>query len=454
MKKWILVVSLLGSFVSTSVWAADCVEKKEMAEIASHFRQFRDLANKDFCFDGSNKSNLIATIMFMRKTAFEADMPRSSDELFSGRFSQSWYKYFIGRIEDFSIQKSCPKGVGAYVYGFGNTMYVCPMMLSDAFSSLDRASVFMHEARHIDGFPHTTCSEGARKDLQGACDEQISDGGSYAVTVETYAQLARYATDLHPALKAYSQASAVTYADEAFEVPVRVERQSQLLLMASNQNFYALDMAHGNSVEMLGQVPSLGHIVSRAQHLILFPDDKNLSAKYLFVKNEGEISQSPGEIVTEYNSQTPAQKAELLDLHIGAQWTAKVYADKIKFSCDPRSAAASELLLKDGNKAVGIIYLKGYDRASRLNYLMTSEGRLYEFGCTESAQAFLKPSTVSLDKSFKRVHKVGDVVVGLTFDGHLFQIDGAKLTPISTSIDGQIYEIAPRQSYGFFDSAK
>ena len=74
----------------------------------------------------------------------------------------------------------------------------------------------MHEARHIDGYPHITCSKGPRKGLQGACDNRITDTGSYDVTVETYAQMAEYSPNLHPALRAYSKASAVIYADEAF----------------------------------------------------------------------------------------------------------------------------------------------------------------------------------------------------------------------------------------------
>lgn len=450
MKKSFLVLMMaLGLLTGATASAANCVSQNEMKEIASHFTQFRNLASKEYCYDGSQTSNLIATIMYMRTTAFEADMPKSSDELFSGRFSSSWYQYFIGRISDISVQASCPKGVGAYVYGFGNTMYVCPMMLTDSFSALDRASVFMHEARHIDGYPHTTCSKGPRKGLQGACDRRIADGGSYAVTVETYAQIAKYATDIHPALKAYSLASAVTYADETFETPAKVSRTDELLLVSKNKGFFSLDLTKSNQVQALGQVPELGHIVNRAQHLILFPEDKNLPAKYVFTKNEGEIAQAAGESVVEYNAQTPAQRAELLDLHIGAQWIAKIYASKVRFACDPRSSATSDLELK-GTQAVGIAYLTGYDRAGRVVHLMTTDGTVYEFGCTEGFKPFLRASTVKLDQNFKRIHKVGNVVVGLTAEGSLFQIDGTKSTPLATSIDGQIYEIAPRQSYGFF----
>ncbi len=448
MKKLFLFLSLTG--LMSVAHAGECVSQAEMQEIASHFTQFRNLAKKEFCYDGSQTSNLIASIMFMRKTAFEADMKRSSDELFSGRFAQSWYNYFIGRIDDMNVQGSCPKGVGAFVYGFGSTMYVCPMLLTDNFSALDRASVFMHEARHIDGYPHITCSRGARKGLSGACDSRISDGGSYAVTVETYAQLAKYATDLHPALKAYSLASAVTYADEAFETPVRVDREEKLLLMTDSQDFYLLDVTKSNRVETLGHVPSLGHLVPRAQHLILFPEDKSLPAKYVFTKNEGDIVQSAGDAAMEYNGQTPAQRAELKDLHIAAQWSAKVYANRVQFACDPRAASSNDLSLNSGHTATGLLYLNGYDRAARTIHLATAEGAIYELGCNEGFRPFLRLSSVKLPMDFKRVHKVGNMLVGLSNDGKLYQIDGGNVKALPTAVDGQIHEIAPRQSYGFF----
>ncbi len=451
MKKLVLLVSLLGGFFASSAMAADCVSQAEMKEIASHFTQLKEYAKADYCYDGSETSHLIATIMFMRKTEFKSDMAKSSDELFSGRFSSSWYNYFIGRITDFEIPSSCPKGVAAYVYMWGTTMYACPAMLTDNFAALDRASIMMHEARHIDGFPHTTCSTGPRKGLQGACDKKISDGGSYAVTVETYAQLAKYAVDLHPALKAYSLASAVTYADETFETPARVDREEKLLLMDDAKNFATLNLTTGQ-MENLGQTPALGRLVPRAQHLILFPEDKSLPAKYVFTKNEGDIMQAAGDAVLEYNAQTPAERADLVGLHIAAQWTAKVYSQKIVFGCSAKSNATSTAVIPDGRKVSGILYMNGYDRVSRMHSVITEDGVIYDFGCTEAERPVLQASTVKLDQKFKRIHKVGGKVIGLSQDGRLFSIANGKSTEMSTSLDGHIFEIAPRQSFGFMNA--
>ncbi len=446
---WISALVLLFAGLGANAQTGNnCISQAEMTEISATFKQFANLAKGDYCLDDSPTSRLLSGIMFMRKTAFMPSMPRSQDELFSGKFAQNWWQYFIGRIDNFNVQSSCPKGVVAYVYFFGNDMYVCPAALTANFTSLDLASVFMHEARHIDGFPHVTCSRGPRAGLQGACDSKIGDGGSYAVTVETYAQLAKYATDIHPALKAYARASSVIYADEAFETPVRIDRASQLLLMTSSRDFLTVDPATAQTTP-LGQSPALGHIVMRSQHMILFPDDKAMKAKFLFVKNEGEIQQEAGDTAIEYNSQVPADRANWADVHIGAQWSAKIFKNKLVFSCDPRAATVSEVST-NGEVPVSALYPNGYDRAATSANLVMESGRIMEFGC-QGTSAFLRASNVTFDQSYKRIYKVDGNVLGLSQDGKLFRISGSTSTQIQTSVDGRIFEIAPRQSYYFFD---
>lgn len=449
----ILIIGSASIFGHSASAAAEtkCLTANEMTEISKRFRQFSNLANKEYCFDGSQTSNLLATIAFMQKTEFNQIMNNSRDDLFSGRFAGNWWDYFTGRIDEFDVQSSCPKGVGAYVYGWGgNTMYVCPMMLTDLFSSLDRASVFMHEARHIDGYPHVTCRNGPRRGINGACDNRISDGGSYAVTVETYAQLAKYG-QIHPALKAYARSAAVIYADEAFDTPTRINRSSNLILLGNNKQFYNLQLQTSPVLTSLGQASDLGKITLRAQHLILIPDNKNVPAGYIFVNNEGAIKQSPSDAITEYNSKSPSERATWVDIHNATQWNAKIYEDSIRFSCSASRENNSDIKLN--SKAVATLYPNGYQRISRSAQLLLANGQIVEFGCNESEQSFVRPANLRLSQNYKRIHKIDNTVVGLTFDGHLFNIDmnSGTATPIITAVDGAIYEIAPRQSFEFFD---
>ena len=448
---WILSFSvLLMGLVAQGARAADCISQADMQDIAKSFTQFKKLAGAQYCYDGSQTSGLLQAVMFMRNTQFAVSMPKSTDELFSGTFAKDWWGYFIGRINEFSVETDCPKGVGAFVYGWGgNTMYVCPMMLTDNFTALDRASVFMHEARHIDGHPHITCRRGARAGLNGACDQRMADAGSYAVTVETYAQMAEYATALHPALRAYARSAAVIYADEAFDTPVRVTREEKFLLLTNQKEFYKLEADGSTALERWGDAPELGHIVLRAKFMILYPEDKNLPAHFVFAKNEGELNQQAGELAAEYNSQTPAQRAELADMHMGAQWSARLYRDHLRFTCDPRSSTTTDVKT-GGQVPVSVIYPNGYDRAAASAMFVSESGQIMEFGCA-SGGAYVRASTTKFDQNYKRVQRAGNEVLGLTKDGRLFMINGATSSALQTSADGQIYELVPYQTYQFFD---
>lgn len=430
--------------------AGTCVSKAEMQEIAQHFTQFAELANADYCYDGSEESNLIAGLMFMRETAFNSSMPKSPDELFSGRFAADWYKYFVDHIDDITIDTGCPKGVGAYVYGFGSTMYVCSMLLSDNFTALDRASVMMHEARHLDGYPHITCSRGPRKGLRGACDDRIADGGSYAVSVETYMQISAYAPNIHPALRAYARAAGVTYADEAFETPVQVERQPRLLMLSTRGEFRALDLSNGVKETSLGNAPAVGRIVMRAQHMIVYPEDKSQPAKYVFARNEGDIQQTAGDIAVEYNGLSAQQRADWVDVHMSAQWTAKVLKSKVVFACDPNANTSNEVAAPNGETPAALVYPEGYSRESSKIHLVMESGKIFEIGCS-NRRGYIAGSSLTFDQQYKRIQKVGNTVVGLSREGKLFTISGSTSSPLQTSLDGAVYDLVPNQSIGFLD---
>ncbi len=440
-----LIASLL---FTVAAQAADCVPQSEMREIAKSFPQFSNLANGDYCFDGGEDSHLIAGIVFMRKTRFQDPMDRSDDELFSGKFAPSWWNYFIGRINRFEVDNGCPKGVIAYVYAFGGrTMYACSAALTDQFTALDLASVFMHEARHLDGFPHMMCTHGPRQGLSGACDNRIADGGSYAVTVETYAQLSRYAQDIHPALKAYARSASVIYADEAFEQEVRITRAARFLVMTKDRGMHTLNL--DGTRQQVGSSPELGHIVMRGQHMILFPENANSKARFMFARSEGEIASTAGNQADEYNALSPVERLNMVDVHIGAQWNARVYKNKVFFDCDPRSPNSQQIALNE--IPVGLVYPSGYDRAAKQAQLMTVTGKVYDLGCNGKT-AFLTPSSTTLDQVYKSIYKVGGLTLGLTAEGSLREITGSTSRPFSlgAGLDGQVHEIMPNQSVGFF----
>lgn len=449
----IFFLFLTQIFIFSHGFAADCVSVSDMNEIVAKFPQFQNLGGKEFCYDDSSTSHLIAGIMFMRQTKFDSNMPPSKDEVFSGKFANNWWNYFTTRIKKFNVQSNCPKGVGAFVMpSFGNqTMFVCPLMLSNAFTALDSASVYMHEARHIDGFPHMTCTNGPRKGIQGACDNRITDAGSYAVTVETYAQIARYSQNVHPAMKAYSKASSIIYGFEAFEYPAQINFTPDFVVMTNDQNFHQLATDGGLKITQLGSAPHLGQIMIRREYFILFPDDKNLPAGYVFTKGEGELTQSAGADAVEYNSQTPQEKAQLVGIHYAGTWGAKVTANKIRFICDTYGSGNKVEQPISGGNPVSIVYPNGYDKLSTMAHIQLDNGTILEFGCQDKNTPYVKTSALHFDQVYKRIYKAGATTLGLTFDGHLFSLKNGIGTPLPTAFDGQVHELIANRTYTFFD---
>jgi hypothetical protein len=450
MIKTLLLALISVTFINTAHAEdpeADCIKQAELQAIAKNFPQFAELSKAPLCNDGSSNFQMLSALMFMRKTQFSANMPKSKDELFSGKFAANWYGYFAARINKLATQE-CAKGIIAFVRpGVDRTMNLCFLALTDRFSSVDRAATMMHEARHMDNFPHMTCTRGPRKDLHRACDIKITDGGSYAVSVESYAQFAKYAEGVHPALKAYSRSAALIYAEEAFDTPVKINRSETLLALTNALKFFAID-TKAAVVKLLGSAPALGKIIRRGQHLVLFPDDKTQNARYVFANDEGEVSQSPSEFISDYNAQTPEQKSNLVDHHIGAQWSVRIYKSSVVFNCD-KTVELAEVQLPDGKQAVSLAYPDGYSREIYTVDLMTDSGEVLELSCVNKQHSIVR-SKLKLDQKYTRVYKANGAVLGL-LDGRLYKIENDHSTALPTVLDGTITEIVPQQSFEFFN---
>lgn len=397
---------------------ANCISASEMTQIARDFTQFSNLAGKEYCADNSPTSYLIGGIYYMRKTQFSQPMVNSPDELFSGKFSGNWYKYFTNLIHTLTVESSCPVGAVAFVYGFyhENTMHVCPMALTGAFTPLDLASVFMHEARHIDGFAHVTCSQGPRAGLQGACDKKISDAGSYAVSVETYAQLGKYGKDIHPAYRAIAQASSLIYAAEAFQVPVRINREEAFVALTADKKLYQFG-SDLKAATQIGQTENSGHIIKSKLGLVLLPENKSQLMVRFFQTGETQTMD------IEYNKLSAAARANVVDYYFGWTWNARIDKNKVTFFCDKRQKPTVSSEVAISGEALAVVYPEGYAPDKNYAYVTTTNG-MVKISCpTLGGQGQVAAANnVQLDADIKRVHKANVTTIGLTNTGELVNL--------------------------------
>lgn len=427
----------------TGVDTAGCISAADMTQIAKDFKQFANLSGKEYCNDGSETAYLLAGIHYIRKVQFTQPMTNSPDELFKGTFAGDWYKYTTNLVKTFVIEKSCPQGVIAFVYGFfhQNTMHVCPLALTASFTPLDLASVFMHEARHIEGYPHVTCSQGPRAGLNGACDKKISDAGSYAVTVETYAQLGQYGKDIHPAFRALAQTSSLIYAAESFQTQVTINKEEAFLALNSDREMFQID-ASLKTAKQIGKTANYGQFAKSKMGLVFIPEDKNLAMSRIF--ENGEVSP----LTSEYNDNA-ATRASVVDYYFAWTWNARVEKTKVKFFCDKRQnpTKANEVQL-GGGEALSIVYTEGYAPDKNYAYVNTTKG-VVKISCEGGAGKIASANNVAVDADVKRIHKAASTMLGLTNDGELI-----NLSNNSTRVDlglGRIIDVTSFTRATFFD---
>lgn len=422
--------------------AAGCISAADMTQIAKDFKQFASLSGKEYCHDGSQQAHLLAGIHYIRKVQFNQPMTNSSDELFKGTFAGDWYKYTTNLVKTFQIEASCPVGVIAFVYGFfhNNTMHVCPGALTPAFTPLDLASVFMHEARHIEGYPHTTCSQGPRAGLNGACDKKISDAGSYAVTVETYAQLGAYGKDIHPAHRALAQASSLIYAAEAFQTPVVINKEEAFVALTTDREMYHID-ANLKASKQIGTTENFGHIAKSKMGLILIPENKQLPMTRIF--QTGEVTPMSGE----YNDNV-ATRGNVVDYYFAWTWNARIEKNKVKFFCDKRENPTQANEVQVNGEALAVVYPEGYTPDKNFAYVTTTKGTV-KISCEGSTGKIVAANNVAVDADVKRVHKAGSTLLGLTNDGQLLNLS-ANSARVELGI-GRIVDITSYTRATFFD---
>ncbi len=421
-----------------------CISAEDMTAIANSFTQFASLSGKEFCNDESQNAYLLAGLNYIRKVQFTEPMVNSPDELFTGKFAKNWFGYFTNLVKTVKIEQACPTGVVAFVYGFfhQNTMHVCPMALTKAFTPLDLASVFMHEARHIDGFPHVMCSEGPRAGLQGACDKKISDGGSYAVTVETYSQLGQYGKDIHPAYRAIAQASALIYGAEAFQTKVKINRIDSFLALTADKKLYKFDPQSQQAPELVGTTENSGHMIKSKMGLVYMPEDKNLPLVRIFPTGETQS------LANEYNDDSVNNRKNVVDYYLAWTWNARVEKNKVKFFCDKRSnpTQSSEVAI-NGAEALSVVYPEGYNPDKNFAYVSTTNG-VIQIGC-ENGKGKIAASNLKIDTDLKRIHKANDTTLALTVNG-----DVLNLSNQSQRLDLGLNNITDISSYSratFFD---
>lgn len=301
----------LFSFHSWAQTTEGCIAHSDLQKMAQDFNQLEQfVGNKaEYCQGDFNDqwfkiAQSLEVLINIQPN--EPNLDADDALTFKAITDKDWWAYFTQRADTFAIESNCPANVVAYVQPFfgQGRIHLCQLFFDQTQS--DQASTMMHEVRHFDGHRHTTCGQGNEKGNAGACDERITNKGSYAISVQTLVGLARSkqtSIQERPLL----EAQAVYMAFNKFNTVPKVKLNNSVIL--SSQTAELFSWALDGDLEPIAELPAPSVVYNSANNLTIFPTDSNLPAYRKDNKLLASI-EKPGLYAEHYNAETPDQRAQ------------------------------------------------------------------------------------------------------------------------------------------------
>ena len=384
-KAAIAAMVLVLSSITASAASAGCISQQDLSEIASSFSQFdRFLSSQsEYCEKdlGDQWYGIAKSLVILKN--LQPDEPTSNaDDAFTYKAisEKDWWAYFTNRANKFTIQSQCQQYVVAYVspfFGRGN-INLCPLFFEQPVTS--QASVMMHEVRHFDGHRHVTCSQGNEKGNSGACDDEITNKGSYAISVQTLVGMAR-SEGVDSQEKPVVEAEAVYMAFNKFNRVPKVRLENSLIL-SSDQGEVASYNLNGQ-IETIGQLPEPSVVLNSANNLTIYPTDASSEAyrkdNKLFVQME-----NPGLYAKHYNSETPSEREKYKSISYFAPG-GLLKGNELLTLCNSNTTDLGKTDLSSMGDFVTIMSMSLDEKdQERESLLLARSGEIYRFDCVGS----------------------------------------------------------------------
>ncbi|MGH1468104.1 MAG: hypothetical protein ACRBBP_04370 [Bdellovibrionales bacterium] len=309
-KTTFLITTTLLTF-NASAEANTCITHDDLVEIGETYSQIRQhVGNKtQYCEKDLGKEwfsiiNSLVTLKNIQPNEPEAD--QADAFTYKAITENNWWAYFTKRAKKFTIERNCEENVVAYVipmWGDGN-IHLCAPFFEETVSS--QASTMMHEVRHFDGHGHTTCTRGNENGIRGACDEQITRKGSYAISVQTLVGLAR-SPQIEAEEKPLLEAEALYMAFNKFNTVPRLKLKNSIFL--SNHQGEVYKWTPGEEAKLVNTLDQPAVIHNSFNNLTIYPLDASVDA-YRMDQTLTTKVESPGLFAVHYNSHSQSDRAK------------------------------------------------------------------------------------------------------------------------------------------------
>lgn len=193
----VFLTSAATCFAKSDEVGFKCVPKAKAQSLWSYFT-FRTnhpsyLKTFEPCNERSPFTKVIASLIFIKE---HAKLPHVDSALDQNILGEDAWKFLVSRINTIEFETNenhtCGEtyrvpggktGAAAFVRYYKPTMHICDHIADYPVPLI--AGMLIHEARHTEGFRHTTCIRGIFKSNGApACDASVTTEGAYAVEVE------------------------------------------------------------------------------------------------------------------------------------------------------------------------------------------------------------------------------------------------------------------------------
>lgn len=424
MRLFIFIATVIFAQQLLAQTSSTCISDVDLKEIAKYFKQYQSLikSQPEYCEIDLGKQNYqVLRSLATLKNIAPQEPPVDADDAFTYKSieEKNWWEYFIQRANQISLPSKCQENVVAYVMQFfpGN-INLCPLFFESNVTS--QASVMLHEVRHFDGFSHVTCTRGSSKGDTGACDVDILDKGSYAVTAQTTVAMS-FAKDISESEKSLLQSEAIFTVFNRFNKLPKVKVTGTLLLSDKKGDVYTWDLEN-NSVDLLAQLNEPAKVYVSYVNLTLYPT--NLTDAYR--KDQKLIENIPaiGLYATHYNSESEAERQKYSSIsYLGTGGLLKantligVCTDTL-FNKDLSTVGQFQKIINISQDAVD---------AEIKSYLLSQDGQLFSYECIQNtndvkvAAAPLKVAS-GLKQNIDQMFSLNGQNFALLKDGRLIEV--------------------------------
>lgn len=324
-----IIILFFAILFSTPLFAqASCLDAKKVEAMKDLFnvqrwngREFLHLDNSAICSDDEALYKLFESLILL--DTLPGSDASSTDSIVAEEGPMDFFKNRIRTIfiEDSPLSATCENDTTiAYVRPkVSNTTFVCAKAFS-GISTYQRATSLVHEARHIDGYPHADCTHGSMFAFgagRGACDTDFPLQGSYGVEAGFNIFVAKSAAD--PVLKQQARAEAIDLLVNRFNT-YPWDLKEGILAQEFSGDISFLD---GKTKSFLFKGLSAAILTARLLTPTFFTFDGDVkSVDY----SESMLTDTPGSFAEDFRKKTtPAQRSELLAVKYSINYVCQLY---------------------------------------------------------------------------------------------------------------------------------